>query len=421
MKPTTPIQVPVFQRYDCRGCTHCCRELVVNVSEAERQRIEQAGWERKLAGQALFVSYQLGRRQLQHLAKTAEGACVFLGTDGRCRIHVEDGPETKPLACRLYPLVPVPGVEGRRHLDVRFDCPAVAANQGRSLTVHKAEAVELAGRLKIPETVAPPIWPGAGAMSNDELRALVAGFEAILSRSALPHRTRIRAGCLLLDMLYQVRFAKVREERFAELLELLVPAAMDEAEQGAESPPALNGKAARLFGQWLFLHALHDRPEDLLLPRWSRWAANWQRYRYSRQFARGTGPIPQLRPDWPTASFQQVRSIQSGPDEDLEPIIRAMRVKLAAGSFAGAVYFDANVLAGLTALWLTPALAGWFARLHAVAAGRQSLTTEDIQAGVRQTHHSFGVSPVFGRLSEQFRLHVFARPGIPAAILADYG
>jgi hypothetical protein len=70
---------------------------------------------------------------------------------------------------------------------------------------------------------------------------------------------------------------------------------------------------------------------------------------------------------------------------------------------------------------MLPAVVGWLARREAVKAGHEALTAEDVLAGVRQAHHTFGVSPVFARISERMRLRALARPGIPAALLARYG
>ncbi|MBI4580737.1 MAG: hypothetical protein HY718_13605, partial [Planctomycetes bacterium] len=63
MTKHAPIHLPVFQRFDCQSCTYCCRNLVVNVSEADRKRIVAAGWVERMAGQTLFVEYRFGRRR----------------------------------------------------------------------------------------------------------------------------------------------------------------------------------------------------------------------------------------------------------------------------------------------------------------------------------------------------------------------
>jgi hypothetical protein len=128
-----------------------------------------------------------------------------------------------------------------------------------------------------------------------------------------------------------------------------------------------------------------------------------------------------LRPDWPPTEFEAVDRVDRGDDADLEPLIRSMRVKLEAHAFCGPGYYGYDLLGGLTALWLLPAVVGWFARLSAVAGGRSVLSADDLMAGLRRAHHTFGVSPVFARISERLRLKALARPGIPGRLLDRYG
>src|SRR5690606_24846227 len=108
MKPAA-IHLPVFQKFDCHSCGYCCRNLVVNVTDDERRKILDAGWAERIPGEAMFIPYRFRGRKLHRLAHRADGACVFLGEDGLCRLHAETGVYIKPLACRLYPFVPSPG------------------------------------------------------------------------------------------------------------------------------------------------------------------------------------------------------------------------------------------------------------------------------------------------------------------------
>ena len=86
--------LPVIQRWDCRGCGDCCKTYHVRVTDAERARIEGQGWaddsEMKDVEPVVW-DRQLGEYRLNH---TAEGACVFYGPDGRCRIHAKFGAAT---------------------------------------------------------------------------------------------------------------------------------------------------------------------------------------------------------------------------------------------------------------------------------------------------------------------------------------
>ena len=103
--------LPVVQNWDCAGCAACCRQYAVWVDDDERARIESQGWEKEpdFQGVPLFVR-EGGRLTGSEwkLNARADGACVFLGPDNRCRIHERFGSAAKPLACRVYPFMLVP-------------------------------------------------------------------------------------------------------------------------------------------------------------------------------------------------------------------------------------------------------------------------------------------------------------------------
>lgn len=260
-------------------------------------------------------------------------------------------------------------------------------------------------------------------MTPREFTTLAATFEGLLRRGGLPIRSRLLAGCGLLDLVYGLQIASVRDDRFAELMSLLAEATFEDARKASPDAPsvAVPARAGKLFRQWLFLHSLADDPQDLAIGLVGRRLRSWRRYRQSRRFSAGNGPVPACRPDWPSACFEDLFRVGPAPDEALEPVCRSLRVKLETHAFAGPAYFGYETLAGLTALWLMPSVVGWFARLRAVAEGATTLTPEAVIEGLRQAHHTFGISPVFRQISERFRLRALARPGIPRAILAQYG
>src|SRR5687767_24944 len=99
--------LPVAQNWDCHSCGGCCRQYHVPVSDAERERIGEQGWEKEpdFQGVELFVRERGGEDRLNH---RPDGGCVFLGPDNLCRIHAKFGSAGKPLACRVYPYMLVP-------------------------------------------------------------------------------------------------------------------------------------------------------------------------------------------------------------------------------------------------------------------------------------------------------------------------
>jgi lysine-N-methylase len=422
------LQLPVFQHFDCHSCGHCCRDAVVNVTSAERDAVVAAGWEERMSGETLFVDYRFGGRRLIRIAQRAGGQCIFLAEDGRCRLHAETGLATKPLACRLYPFVPVPGV-GSIRLDMRFDCPSVAANRGRSLSTKRSEVAALARETNVEIEAGVLAWGGL-RLTAEEADALVAAFDACLTERKLALRRRIAAAAHLLDLLLTIRPGRVRGKQFAELMQLLIADAIEQARESAvQAAPVLRGggrgslassRTQRLFRQWLFLHTIADDAAELACGPLERLRRSWRRYGQSRCFAAGEGVVPRVRADWPVMTFEQLAAIAPPDDEALEPLIRAMRVKLQAHAFAGPAYFGYDLLPGLTALMLLPALVGWMARVQAVCGGHNAVSADDLLEGLRQVHRTFAVSPVFARISERLRLRALAGPGVTAALGAIY-
>ena len=138
--------LPTGQNWDCRGCGNCCRDYHVSVTDDERTGIEAQGWENDPRWRAkLFVHKGPWWKRRWRLNHRPDGSCVFLSSEGRCRIHEKFGGDTKPLACRVYPFVLVPAGDHWR-VGLRYACPSAAENVGRPLAEHRLDgfALELA-------------------------------------------------------------------------------------------------------------------------------------------------------------------------------------------------------------------------------------------------------------------------------------
>src|SRR6516225_1635638 len=143
---TLPVRsLPVVQSWDCHQSGNCCKEYQVAVTEEERQRIEGQGWtaESDYQGVPLFRTSGPAWARQYHLNHHADGSCVFLSKEGRCRIHERFGAAAKPLPCRLFPFILVPAGDHYR-VGIRFACPSAAENKGRTLSAHDAELRDFA-------------------------------------------------------------------------------------------------------------------------------------------------------------------------------------------------------------------------------------------------------------------------------------
>src|SRR5262245_48105422 len=212
------LHLPVAQNWDCHVCGTCCKEYRARITDEERQRIEAQGWANDpvVGGLPLFGWHGPWWDRKPHLNHRADGSCVFLSENGRCRIHERFGYETKPLPCRLFPFVLVP-VHDRWRVGMRFACPSAAANKGRPAPKHDEELQQFAEMLAVREGLQPrpdgslipppPLQAGQRVEWPDLLRFL-AELLKILRESKTSVERRLRKCLALAQLCRQARFDK---------------------------------------------------------------------------------------------------------------------------------------------------------------------------------------------------------------------
>ncbi|MCA9576364.1 MAG: YkgJ family cysteine cluster protein [Polyangiales bacterium] len=92
-----PLLVRPGARYRCFGDGLCCMDIhmIGPLEEDEVVRVTEF-----LEGSAVWDETQ----EDYALCTAADGGCVFLEADLRCRIHADHGPEQKPEGCRRFPI-----------------------------------------------------------------------------------------------------------------------------------------------------------------------------------------------------------------------------------------------------------------------------------------------------------------------------
>lgn len=184
-----PLEVLDF-RLRCDGNGSCCTTYAsIPFTQDECRRAEAAVPE---------VVEELGRHSRRFLpvhgaepatlmaVTTQDGACVFLGDDGRCRVHARAGAAAKPRGCRSFPAQLVDDGEAVR-VSVTVECPCVLSSlepgdddAGDSIVPEDATLAGLLPRgtrvVQLGESIA--IAPGV-RVSRGELRAFT---QAALAR-----------------------------------------------------------------------------------------------------------------------------------------------------------------------------------------------------------------------------------------------
>src|SRR4051812_34665967 len=226
--------LPVVQNWDCHVTGTCCHEYQVTLSADEVARIEQQGWTaEELGGLPPFKQSGPFRDGATLLNHRESGACVFLGPEGRCRIHEKHGYEAKPLPCRLFPFVLVPAGDHWR-VGLRYACPSAAGNKGRALPEHQADLLEFASGLARREKLEkqadgtltpPPRMDNGERLSWPAVLRFVEGLMKVFRNRRDPVELRMRKALHLAADLRKARLAEVEGPRLGDLIDLLTTSA----------------------------------------------------------------------------------------------------------------------------------------------------------------------------------------------------
>jgi len=214
--------LPIAEHWDCHGCGICCRHVIIPLSSEEYQRICGQGWDKdaELAGRRLFVKMSLWKAQYR-LAHRPDGFCVFLSSEGRCRIHEKFGPEAKPLICRMFPYQLVP-LDRFAYLTLRHNCPSVIAQHGRSLEEQEDSWRPLVetDRFRV-HSVPPPPLTATYRGSWNQFLYVANCVERFLTDGRYPMVRRLAHSVVFAQLLDRCRLAQLDAERFSDLIGLL--------------------------------------------------------------------------------------------------------------------------------------------------------------------------------------------------------
>lgn len=405
MSRPVALELPTLQNWSCHSCSGCCRQHLIEITQEERQRIEQQHWTSDdgiPSDRPLLVRMGRNRYRLGH---QADGACVFLDENGLCRIHAKFGEPAKPLACRLYPFTFHPA--GRRvAVGVRFSCPSAVANRGRTLPERVAELKRFAGEV-VPEGIAsdtpPDIHPGQ-SVSWDDLARFLQTLDTTLEAPQVPVTLKLLRSLQWMRLVEQAQFGAVRGARLGELLQLLHQAAETELTEIPELPEP------RKLGRSFFrLLAAQYARKDTLLDLDAGWRHRWQLLKAAWKFSRGRGQVPRMQTVFPDASFAALETPFGFPEDAEELMTRYFRVKIQSIHFCGRGFYGMPLVEGWYSLVLVFPVVLWLARWLAVGAGRDRLIVEDVERALSIADHHHGFSPAFGQRAFRNRVRFLAR------------
>ena len=396
-----PVLMPSVpeQRYSCHGCGDCCRDFTIELRGDDFERVQAQGWDAEL-GEPFWVAFA-GRRWLR---QRADGACIFLGEGGKCRIHARHGVAAKPVACQLFPFSFAPGPR-MAQIGVNFACVSVRRSAGAALVTHEAELRRL--QAMVPEALermpVADLAPDLAA-TEQEVEAVTQAFDGWLADDSIAGSVRLEGFAWLAQSLHEARLSRVRGERLVELLHTLVRAAPNELPLLPTLPAS--ARAWRLLRQAVFARVEDPKIEDL--QRSGRLRGVLAQWRRSRAWSRGRGVAPSIR-GWPELRLDAMASpprLFAGADAAAidELLRRWLRATLLGGRAWGPGLYGLSVSEGVAMVALNAVCVAWLACARAASTGRGEVRLEDLGEAIGRVDRTSGRAPWLGSSGERQRV-----------------
>lgn len=419
-----PIYVPKLQgqKYSCHGCGSCCRDFTVQLTDTDLQKLNEQGWKERL-GQEYVVQF----RGHSWLKQTDDGACVFLGDNGLCKVHAEFGLEAKPLACQFFPFMLSPNVRDT-HVGISFACGSVVASKGADLESHRGDVRRMSELL--PASAPMPVQlQGKLIASESEVATIETALDGWLRKKNISPAVRYQGLAWLITSLLQANLGNVRGEKLRQLASTLSDAV--EQELPLLDWPEPSPRAWKLLRQAVFTRIEDPKIGDLLkrgkvasvLGQWAR----------SRKWAVGKGISLKTTGfrsvdfasfestfgvfDTSTTSIGDSTSLsieaakntltdsQSHDAEAMDDLLqRWIRATILGGRAWGSGLYGLPIDQGLGLIMVNLLTALWLARFHAAGRGAQHVSLLDLQVAVGRVDRTSGRAVWLATAGERLRV-----------------
>lgn len=405
------LELPVLQNWSCHNCGGCCRQHLIELTEAEKQRILDQKWTAADGIEQPVLKWHAGPpwKKRYRLAHQPDGGCVFLDDRGLCRIHAKFGEAAKPLACRVYPYAFHP--KGKSFVvSLRYSCPSVVANQGSPVTSQTSDLRRLAEAV-VPQTgerLPPPLLTRRDRVEWSDFLPFIESLDQTIADTTVPLVVRIVRAVTWTTLVGQSAFEKIHGPRISELIGLLTEAAkldLPSLPDTVEEPTSLGHLYFRTL---VAAYARKDTVADLSAGLWGR----WKLFRAIVKFTRGKGDIPPLQSAFKPVPFSSLEAPFGPLDAESEAILtRYFRVKIQGLHFCGPAYYDIPFAEGFHSLALMLPVTLWLARWLAVGDSRNRLTVDDVSKALTIADHHHGYSPVLGQMAARSRVQWLSESG----------
>jgi hypothetical protein len=300
-------------------------------------------------------------------------------------------------------------------LTIRRACPSAAADKGRPV----AEQLEFARALArerglTDQAVAPPPLKPGESRDWKLTRRLLAALHRQLTDERYPPVRRLVHALVLCRLLEQAQTKPLEDKRIGELIDVLESSVPDEVGDlfSNRQPPA---RAAAVMFRQIAAEYVRLHPRYHVRPSWGQriklaWTA-WG-------MVRGRGPLPQLHPQFPAATFEQLEEPLGRLEGGLyQPFSRFIEASAESWSYALANRGGWSVTESLRQLAVTYPVGMWLLRW--ASAGREP-TLADVLDIVTALDRGQGYGPLAGG-QQRRRLRVLASLDELPRLAAWYG
>lgn len=378
--------LPIVENWDCHNCGLCCRGTTIRLDERDLALLREQDWENHpdfCGVKTITRERWLGGRPV--LAKQADGSCVFLSDQGRCRIHDLHGGSAKPAVCRMFPFQLVP-LDRFAYVTSRRSCPSAAADEGRPLE-EQLSALRKSGllaRFAAPHTAPPAVVRGV-RKAWPEFLAAADALAKLLTNDRLPLVRRLIDGLQFCTLLEECKLKRISDGDWKGLIQLLESSASEGSSAFFRDRKPPSSATAFLFRQTA-VHYIRSHPG---FPVAQSWRSDLKLVWLSAKFARGRGNVPAIHPEFPAATFAQLeRPLGPLTDEVALPLNRYIETHVTSKQYA-VVGRRKSLVESFRTLALTYPMALWLLRL---ASGQDAPTVKDMLDIVTALERGYGMS-----------------------------
>ncbi len=383
---------PKEVHFTCSRCGDCCRGWHVMLGPGEADRLSALDWS-DVAPELTGISPGAPvpgepRSGRLALARSSDGACVYLGSNNQCRIHEKFGEAAKPLLCRLYPFGFL-AVGDRVAVDVSFACRAVSLDQGEPLSRRVPEWNRLVeGASLAPK---PHRFSKKYDVPGELLWELEHHLVSVLSDEGLSLLDRVRS---VFEFNRLATTSDPGTEAARTLREVLAKGIPRQIRERPIDPEfeRMDKTGRAVFFHLLFL-SLNPTPDDLLTLK----GKAREREAGLRVQAADGYKFPEARPLVDNrelrASFAEVervsaRILDSGSGAGI--LARYLRAKIVGQRFMREGEAELPFVEAVPRLLLLVPIAIWTAKALAAERGSSSVAEEDLRSSIRLVDRSYG-------------------------------